>query len=67
MDNIVRVTTLPEAEHAFLEELFTRVVREGLIDPHELHAASIVWSVIHGAPRRQLPTPQVDPGEGEQS
>lgn len=66
MDSIVRVTTLPEMEHAFLEELFTRAVREGLIEPQELRAASIVWSVLHGAPRRQIAAPDA-PGEGEQS
>ena len=67
MGNIVRVTTLPAAEHAFLEELITRVVHQGLLDPHELQAASIVWSVVHGAPARQITPPAAPeaPQEGE--
>ena len=63
MAQAVRVTVLPEAEHAFLEDVFARAVRAGVIDPDELAISGAVWQRLRTAPLRtpEPPSPAEPP------
>ena len=56
-----RVITLPDPLHAFLEEVLTRVVREGLLVPDELPYAAGLWERVRGA--QAVATPEAKSGD----
>ena len=56
----LRVTVLPETEHAFLEAIFTRTVQAGLIDPDELSISGVVWTRLRNAATRAIEEPKIE-------
>ena len=57
----VRVTALSEQEHAFLEEVFSRAIRAGLIEPDELAASSSIWYQLRRATTQTIEPPTQEP------
>lgn len=52
------VVSLPQVEYQFLQELLTRVTREGLLVPDELPYAASIWTRIKQAQTITPPSPE---------
>ena len=58
MNQPQHVITLPTLEYQFLQEMITRVTREGLLIPDELPYAASVWTRIQQAQPVTPPPPE---------
>lgn len=60
------IVSLPQVEYQFLQELMTRVTREGLLIPDELPYAASIWTRIRQAQTVMPPAPTEDEAPGAQ-